>query len=503
MSEYLVEAKEITKTFPGVTALKDVTFNLKPGEVHVILGENGAGKSTLIKVLSGVYRQNDGTIYINGQKCSFRKPLDAERQGISTIYQEFNLVEGLSVAENIFLGRLGKNRTVARTIAWKKLYKEAVTVLDRLDCKINPRELVKKLGVAQKQMIEIAKAISKNSKILIMDEPTAVLTDTEISELFKIIDILKKTGVGIIYISHRLEEIIKVGDRITVLRDGEYIETIENKNVNMDALIKMMIGRDLKEKYPQRNSCIGEEVLSVHDIWTHEKLRGASLSVRKGEIVGLFGLVGSGRTELARAIFGADRKTSGIIYFNKQKIRVDSPRDSIKNGFAYLSEERKKNGLILKASVRDNIVIVALRDMVWGIIMKLREQFLITKKYVEALQIKTPSILQRVNNLSGGNQQKVVIAKWLCKNSQIFIFDEPTRGIDVGAKVEVYNLMNELVANGAAVLMISSELPEVLGMSDRIYVMSDGCVVGQFAKEDATQENLLGIAIRSKNIKTS
>jgi ribose transport system ATP-binding protein len=502
MSKYLVEAKKITKIFPGVTALKNVTFDLKPGEVHVILGENGAGKSTLIKVLSGVYRQDEGEIYINDQKCSFRKPIDAERQGISTIYQEFNLVEGLSVAENIFLGRLKKKRTVAHTISWKELYKEAIVVLDRLDCKVNPRRLVKKLGVAQKQMIEIAKAISKDSKILIMDEPTAVLTDTEITELFKIIDILKKSGVGIIYISHRLEEIVKVGDRITVLRDGEYIETIENKNVDMNVLIKMMIGRDIKEKYPQRASRIGEEVLFVKDIWTREKLRGASLSLRKGEIVGLFGLVGSGRTELARAIFGADKKTAGTIYFNKVGIRVNSPRDSIKNGIAYLSEERKKNGLILKASVRDNIIIVALRDMVWGPIMKLREQFLVTKKYVDALQIKTPSISQLVNNLSGGNQQKVVIAKWLCKNSQVFIFDEPTRGIDVGAKVEVYNLMNELVTNGAAVLMISSELPEVLGMSDRIYVMSDGCVVGQFAKEEATQENLLSIAIRSKNSKT-
>lgn len=492
---YLVELKNIVKTFPGVVALKNVNFTLNQGEVHILLGENGAGKSTLIKVLSGVYPPDEGEIIIEGKKHEFKLPIEATNAGIATIYQEFNLVDHLSIAENVFMGRLPKRRKVVEFIEWKKLYKDTEEVLKRINVDLDPKTLVKDLGVAQKQMVEIAKAISVGSKVLIMDEPTAVLTSKEIEELFKIIDVLKEHNVGIIYISHRLQEVNRIGDRLTVLRDGEYIDTLPVKGTDVDTMIKLMVGRELKEKFPSRNSSIGEKVFEFKGLSTREKLKDISFHVKKGEVLGIAGLVGSGRTELARAIFGADRITKGQIILNGKEVKINKPLDAIRHGIAYLTEERKKDGLVLLLSVKENIIMASYDEFSTGPFVDLKKEKETAQSFVDKLAIKTPDLVRKTLYLSGGNQQKVIIAKWLCANADLFIFDEPTRGIDVGAKVDVYNLMNEIVGRGASVIMISSELPEILGMSDRIVVMSEGALVAEFSREEATQEKILNAAV--------
>lgn len=494
---YLVELKNIVKTFPGVMALNNVNFTLNKGEVHVLLGENGAGKSTLIKILSGVYPQDSGDIIIEEEKHEFKLPIDASKAGIATIYQEFNLVEHLSVAENVYMGRLPKKSKFAELIDFKKLYKDTEDILKDINMDIDSKTKVKTLGVAQKQMVEIAKAISIGSKVLIMDEPTAVLTSKEIDELFRIIDLLRAKGVGIIYISHRLQELARIGDRVTVLRDGEYITDIPLKGVEVDTLIKLMVGRELKEKFPPRKSEIGENVLEVKNLSTKDKLKSVSFNLKKGEVLGIAGLVGSGRTEMARAIFGADTITSGEILINDKKVKINKPLDAIKNRIAYLTEERKKDGLVLILSVKENITMASSKEFSKGPFVDLKKEKIESQSFVDKLAIKTPDLVRKTLNLSGGNQQKVIIAKWLCANADIFIFDEPTRGIDVGAKVDVYHLMNEIVSKGSSIIMISSELPEVLGMSDRILVMSEGSMVAEFSKEDATQEKILNAAINS------
>lgn len=495
MSEYLIEIKHVSKQFPGVLALDDVSFTLKPGEVHVLLGENGAGKSTLIKILSGLYHPSSGEIYVEGQLQHFTNPKSAEKAGIATIYQELNLCENLTVAENIFIGRL-PNRL--GKVDRKALQEQAKAALAELNLTYDPNMVVSQMGVAQKQMVEITKAVSRETKILIMDEPTAVLTEKEIVELFKVIHILKEKGVGIIYISHRLQELHEIGDRVTVLRDGKYIRTVNMRETTEDDLVTMMVGREIKDKFPARNCKIGDVVLRAEHISTADKVRDVTLEVRAGEIVGIAGLVGSGRTEFARAIFGADPRTAGRILIDGKEVNIRSPLDAIQNGMGFVTEERKKDGLVLILPVEENIALASRKQNSVGLLANLKKQKATAEEYVEHIRIKTPSIQQLAENLSGGNQQKVVLAKWLSAKARIIIFDEPTRGIDVGAKAEVYHLMNQLLEKGVCIIMISSELPEIIGMSDRVVIMRDGAIGGELGKEEFDQKRMLAIMLKSE-----
>lgn len=495
MSEFLIEIKHVSKQFPGVLALDDVSFTLKPGEVHVLLGENGAGKSTLIKILSGLYHPSSGEIYVEGQLQHFANPKSAEKAGIATIYQELNLCENLTVAENIFIGRL-PNRL--GKVDRKALQEQAKAALAELNLTYDPNMVVSQMGVAQKQMVEITKAVSRETKILIMDEPTAVLTEKEIVELFKVIHILKEKGVGIIYISHRLQELHEIGDRVTVLRDGKYIRTVNMRETTEDDLVTMMVGREIKDKFPAHNCKIGDVVLRAEHISTADKVRDVTLEVRAGEIVGIAGLVGSGRTEFARAIFGADPRTAGRILIDGKEVNIRSPLDAIQNGMGFVTEERKKDGLVLILPVEENIALASRKQNSVGLLANLKKQKATAEEYVEHIRIKTPSIRQLAENLSGGNQQKVVLAKWLSAKARIIIFDEPTRGIDVGAKAEVYHLMNQLLEEGVCIIMISSELPEIIGMSDRVVIMRDGAIGGELGKEEFDQKRMLAIMLKSE-----
>ncbi len=493
-SSILVQMKGIHKRFPGVKALDNVEFELKAGEVHVLIGENGAGKSTLIKILSGVHQKDSGTIRVSGQEVEIKSAYQARCLGIGTIYQEFNLVPHLTVSENILLGREPTHGPLG-IVDFSCMRSRALESLRALNINVNPDNHVKSLGVAQKQMVEIAKALSMNANILIMDEPTAVLTRKEIDDLFRVIRTLKQDGVGIIYISHRLEEIAQIGDRITVLRDGCKVGTVAVREATIDSLVRMMVGRELKEKFPPRKANIGEEVLTVKRLSRKGVLSDITFSVRRGEVVGLAGLVGAGRTELARAIMGADPVDSGEIIVRGTPVKIGQPRDAIARGIGYLPEERKIHGLHLALSVKDNITLASLNRLSKGQFIRLGSEKEEAQKYVNKLMIKTPSLGRKTIYLSGGNQQKTVLAKWLCTQCGIFLFDEPTRGIDVGAKVEIYNLINELATNGAAILMISSELPEILGMADRVLVMHRGRLVADIPREQATQAIILNYAM--------
>jgi len=492
-TETVLEMKGIYKAFPGVQALQDVDLEVREGEVHVLLGENGAGKSTLIKILSGAYRKDAGHVLLNGKEVQIHSPRQAQELGIAVIYQEFNLVAQLSVAENLFLSNLpGRNGVVD----WSELYTRAEEVLRRLDLQIDVKAPVKTLSVAHQQMVEIAKALCVNARIIVMDEPTSALTRHEIEELFKIIRALKETGVSIIYISHRLEEVAEVGDVATVLRDGWNVGTVEVGSTSLDALIRMMVGRELTQKFPKAKVPIGSEMLRVEGLSREGILHDVGLRLHAGEILGVFGLVGAGRTELAQAIFGAVPIDDGEVYVNGERVSMRSPKEAIDNGLGFLPEDRKAQGLIESMSVLGNITLAALDKISPHTFrLSLREEQEAGGQYVEKLRIKTPSMQQWVKFLSGGNQQKVIVAKWLCSGSRVLIFDEPTRGIDVGAKVEVYQLMNELIKDGAGIIMISSELPEILGMSDRILVMRQGRIVGELTPEEATQETLLQLAM--------
>ena len=488
----LLRMENISMEFPGVLALSDVHFDLRRGEVHVLLGENGAGKSTLMKILCGVHKRKGGEIYYKGEKF---EPIDVhhtQEAGISIIYQELNLVSHLSVAENIFIGAQPKGPL---GIDWNKMYRNAQAVLDELHVDINPRTLIKNLGVAQQQMVEVAKALTSNVDILIMDEPTSSLTDKEIKELFRTINDLKAKGVGIIYISHRLEEIQEIGDRATVFRDGQFVETLDfkEKEVDLNEIIKLMVGRDLTEKFPKETVPIGDELFRAENI-TSKLLKDCSFSVKSGEILGIAGLMGAGRTELMRAITGADKRTGGEVYMRGEKLTIKSFRDAVKYKIGFLTEDRKTQGLVLIFSVASNITLAGLDKICRYGALSLKAEKEIAQKMIGDIRIKTPSLRQRVVNLSGGNQQKVVLAKWLFTECDLLIFDEPTRGIDVGAKVEIYKLMVELVKKGAAIIMVSSELPEILGMSDRVIVMHEGKISGEYKREDATQEKILHAA---------
>ncbi len=488
----ILQAKKITKTFPGVLALDSVDFDLHPGEVHVLLGENGAGKSTLMKVLAGAYQPDAGTILLNGQERRLANPRQAQKLGVGIIYQEFNLVPYMNVAQNIFQGRFPHRWGL---LDQAKMHAEGRKLLAGLNMDIDTRANAVSLGVAQQQMVEVAKALSVQSKILIMDEPTAALTDREIEQLFATIHRLKQQGIGIIYISHRLQEVHQIGDRVTVFRDGKLIGTRQVSQVTVDELIAMMVGRTITHMFPRDYQPRGAEALRAEGLVSGTRLRGASLRVHSGEIVGLAGLVGAGRTELARAIFGADSYEQGQLWVFGQPVKAASPDKMVQLGVGLLPEDRKAHGLAMILSLSENVVLASLRRLFPRRFVDAGREREVVAEYIRDLRIATPSPKRLVQFLSGGTQQKVVLAKWLCTHSKIFIFDEPTRGIDVGAKVEIHGFMNELVKQGAAVLMISSDLPEILGMSDRIYVMRQGRVVAEVPRQQATQERIVAYAM--------
>ena len=489
----VLEMLNIRKAFPGVVALDDVSFDLVRGEVHVMLGENGAGKSTLMKILSGAYQKTTGRILIEGNEVDIGNPRDARQLGISTIYQELNLIPHLSAAENIFLGR--EPARAAGFIDRAAIHRAAAGILNELGVAFDPRTRVSQLGIAQQQMVEIAKALSLEARILIMDEPTSALTEREIAELFTRIRTLRAAGVSIVYISHRLEELFEIGDRVTVLRDGKHVGTHSIQDISRQGLIRLMVNRDLTSQFPKVSAERGEEALRVENLNRNGALHDISFSLRRGEVLGVAGLLGSGRTELARAIFGVDKIDSGRIFIKGELRSIGRPRDAINLGVGFLTEDRKTQGLVQLLSVRENICLPSVDRFSSHGFVSAGEETRAASRYVADLRIKTSSVDQRVLFLSGGTQQKVVLSKWLCCEAEVFIFDEPTRGIDVGSKAEIYQLMNELTASGVAIIMISSELPEILGMSDRILVMHRGRIAGEFSAEEATQEKILQAAL--------
>jgi ribose transport system ATP-binding protein len=483
----------IRKAFPGVVALDGVDLDLLPGEVHVLLGENGAGKSTLMKIISGALRRDAGEICVNGTPVEISGPRHAQRLGIGIIYQEFNLVPHLSAGENIFLGR--EPMLAPGVLDQGRLLRDAQKQLTDLGVAIDARSIVSQLSVAEQQMVEVAKALSLNARVLIMDEPTSALTTQEINELFAAIRRLKARGVAIVYISHRMDELFAIGDRVTVLRDGRHVGTRAIGETTRAELERLMVGRDLKQHFPKRRAAIGEEALRVEQLTREGVLHDISFSIRRGEVVGLAGLMGAGRTELARAIFGADRIDRGRVFVRGEEKTISSPRAAIDLGLGLLTEDRKQHGLVLVLSVQENVCLPSVSRWSRAGIVPAKREAAATVQRIDELRIKTPGPRQLVRHLSGGNQQKVVLAKWLCTEADILIFDEPTRGIDVGAKVEIYQLINQLAARGAAILMISSELPEILGMSDRVLVMHAGRISAEFTAADVTQEKVLAAAL--------
>lgn len=489
--EPILTLQNVTKEYPGVLALDHMNLEVYPGEVHALMGENGAGKSTLIKVVSGAIKPNGGTIYYEGKEYLSMTPALSKKLGIGVIYQEFNLVPELSVAENIFLGQ---KLTNGLTINRKLMNQKAKELMESFGIDIDVTREVKSLTVAYQQLVEITKTISSNVKVLIMDEPSAPLTNREIDAMFGIVRKLKEQGVAIIYISHRMEEIFALADRITVMRDGKYVGTKMADEIDRNGLIKMMVGRNLDEQYPTIDKKIGEVVLEVKNLCTDSLLKNISFELRKGEILGLAGLVGAGRTETARAIFGADAKSSGEIRVHGRNVEIHKPKDAIREGIALIPEDRKKHGALLDMTIRDNISFIVIKGLSKAGFVDRNADRKMSEKYISELTIKTPTMEQLTRNLSGGNQQKVVLAKSLASDSDIIIFDEPTRGIDVGAKKEIYVLMNKLAQQGMAIIMISSEMQELLGMSDRILVMHEGEMMGELKKEDATQEKILELA---------
>ncbi len=486
--EVVLSLKNITKLYPGVTALDNVSVEFRRGEVHALIGENGAGKSTLIKTIAGAISPEKGAIVCEGREYTEMTPALSRGLGIEVVYQEFNLIAPLTAAENIFLGERKGN-----LVDWKHINQKAEELFELFQTDISPDTLVRDLPSAKQQIVEIAKAISKNVKILILDEPTAPLTVAETEHLFDVVRMLKNRGVTVIYISHRLDEIFQICDRITVLRDGQFVQTLDTGETNRNQLISLMVGRELTETYPSRRTKLGEVSLRVESLTT-EKLKGVSFEVHKGEILGLSGLIGAGRTETARAIFGADKKITGDIYINGQRVDIKMPKDAIDLGIGLIPEDRKRQGVFLRESIRWNTSIVNIRNISRNTIVDRKREEQDAQHFREKMRIRTPSIDQTVGNLSGGNQQKVVLAKTLAANSDIVIFDEPTRGIDVGARYEIYLLMNELVAEGKSIIMITSDMEELLGMSDRILVFCEGQIAGELQKEEFSQVKILELA---------
>ncbi len=502
MSDYILKMQNITKEFPGVKALENVNINVKSGEIHCICGENGAGKSTLMKVLSGVYPHGtfDGEIVLNGEQQNFKNIAESEAKGIAIIYQELALVPEMPIYENIFLGHEFKKRF---TIDWNKTISEANKLLKRVKLDVDSETKPKDISVGKQQLVEIAKALSKDVKLLIFDEPTSSLNEVDSENLLELMKDLRDKGITCIMISHKLKEVLAVADTITVIRDGKTICELDGKSATEDDIIRNMVGRSIEDVFPKRdNKNFGEIVLEAKNINASSSksdkkvLDNINFKVRKGEVVGIAGLMGAGRTEFAHCIFGhrSSYDVTGDILVNGKKVKIHSPIDAIKNRIAYVSEDRKGDGLILSQDIKQNITLSNLKQLVSKIIIDDQEEINVANRYKHEINIKTPSIEQKVGNLSGGNQQKVSIAKWLYTDPQVLILDEPTRGIDVGAKYEIYTIMNELVKNGMSIIMISSELPEVLGMSDRIYVLNEGRFTLEIDVENATQENIMEAA---------
>ena len=489
--QVLLQMKNIHKKFPGVYALKDINFELHAGEVHALLGENGAGKSTLIKVLGGIYEADQGEIIIDGQKVEIHDVLSAQKNGIAIIHQELVLVPHMTVAENIFLGREPKK---AGFVNHDKMTKEAQVLLDEYEMHIDADSLIKDLTIAQQQMVEIVKAISFHSKILVMDEPTSSISDKEVAFLFKTMKVLTDSGVGIIYISHKMSELEEICDRVTVMRDGTYVGTEVVKETTKDKLIAMMVGRELENYYTRDFQSSSEVVLKCEDISDGNMAQGASFELRKGEIIGFSGLVGAGRSEVMKCIFGLTKNYTGKIYLDGKEIKISSPVQALKAGIALVPEDRKLEGLYKVQSVEFNSTIEVLDQFIKGIRVDSAKEDEITQKYIDMMATKTPSLEQEIGNLSGGNQQKVMIGRWLATNPKVLILDEPTRGVDVGAKSEIYSIMNELAKQGMSIIMISSEMPEIINMSDRIYVMANGKVRGCLDHTEVTQETIMKLA---------
>lgn len=494
----LLKIENVSKSFPGVKALSNVELTLHAGEVLALVGENGAGKSTLMKILSGIYKKDEGSITFLGKEIEVLSPKHAQELGISIIHQELNLMKDLTVAQNIFIGREPKMANLF--VRDKKLNQDTKELFERLKIQLDPKTKVQHLSVAKQQMVEIAKALSFDAKIIVMDEPTTALTDAEIDALFEIIDDLRAKGVGIIYISHRMDELKRISDRVMIMRDGCYIDTLEMQGIDMNYVIKLMVGREVYiESKPQTDSNREEKILEVRNVSTKSQLRNVSFDLHKGEILGFAGLMGAGRTEIARVIFGADKCTVGEIYLHGEQVKIKTPADAVKLGIGYLSEDRKQYGLLVNMDVKSNIVLPTIRNFQsqMGVINNKKIKS-ISYDFIKRLNIKTPSVDQEIRLLSGGNQQKIVIAKWLYRNCDVLIFDEPTRGIDVGAKGEIYKLLDELASEGKAIIMISSELPEILRMSHRIMVMAEGEIRAVLNAEDATQELIMRYATNLK-----
>lgn len=488
----LVEMKNISKEFPGVKALSEVDLEILPGEVHALVGENGAGKSTIIKILMGVYTKTSGDIYIQGEKVEIKSPLHAQSMGLGAVYQDVNLAQELSVAENFFMGKLLKNRF--GIVDHKRMYEETKRILDSIEVHVNPKSIISNLSVAQQEMVAIGKIIHQNAKVVIFDEPTALLTSDETKELFKIIRKLKSEGVGVLYVSHRMEEIFDICDRTTVFKDGSHVATVKTSEINEDELISMMVGRKIEDMYHIEHQNPGEVVLRVENLSKKDTFDNITFEVKKGQIFGMFGLVGSGRTEIARSIFGADQLDSGKIIFNGKEVQFRTPKHGINEGIALLPENRREQGLALGLNLVDNTNVVAIRKVSkFGVIQK-KEAVRVAEEFREKLKTKTPSVLQKVKNLSGGNQQKVVISKWLAEGSDLLIFDEPTVGVDVGAKLEIYRLFELLIQQGKTIILISSYLPEVMGLSQEMLVMYEGKQMGILSKEFYQEEKILRLA---------
>ena len=498
---FLVEMEHISKEFPGVRALDDCHFQLRPGEVNALVGENGAGKSTLMKILAGVYHKDSGTVRVKGVEVEIPNPRAAQLLGISMVHQELNLMPHLTVAQNIFIGREPRNAR-GLVLDERELNDRARRLFEDLHLNLDPRTKVGNLAVAGQQMVEIAKSVSFNSDVLIMDEPTAALTDTEIDELFRIIRRFRERGVGVVHISHRLEELKQISDRVTVMRDGRFVDTVRTEDAPIDRIISMMVGRTIFEAAPEVPEQSDPEVaLEVRGLNRGRMVRDVSFKLHRGEILGFAGLVGAGRTELARTIFCADKPASGEIYVRGRRVDIGSPSDAVRHGIGYLSEDRKRYGLALKMDVESNIVLAAFNRFTGALgWVRARLTRATAEREVQHLAIKTPSLGQKVRNLSGGNQQKVVVAKWLTADTEILFFDEPTRGIDVGAKSEIYRLLNDLAKEGKAIAMISSELPEILRMSHRIIVMCEGRITGELTAAEATQEKIMTFATQRERV---
>lgn len=491
MSEKLIEMKNISKQFHGEPVLESVDFAVKAGEIHALLGENGAGKSILMKILAGVCRPDTGEIFVDGQRVDFLEPRDAQKYGITTIYQEINLVDELTVAENIFFGQIPVKGKWVRIVDWKRVYGESKKVLETLNFNINVKTAVKNLSPGQKQMVEIAKALSRKSRIIIMDEPYTGLSENELEHFFEAIRNLKKLNISVVYISHRIEDVLRLCDAVTILREGKVVDNKRVSDIDRRNVISLMTGKELKDNYPKLNSKAGRTLLKLDSISTERGLKNVSFNLRKGEILGIAGLLGSGRTAIARAIFGIDKLLSGEISLNGNSLSIKSPEQAIKARIGYLAEDRLNNSLVSTFGIPQNITLSNLCDVKYSGIMKLKKEKDVARSFIKKFVIKTPRVEQNILSLSGGNQQKVLLSKWVYTDSTILILDEPTKGIDKSTKVELYNFMNKYVLNGSSILFISSDLQELMGMCDRIVVVYNGSVIKELDRSEFSKENIL------------